>query len=87
MTCGHAGPPPAERNLVSGNTGTGHHVTGYAAGIGILSGSSEHVVREVRHESDTVCTLVLDPRGTPLRFAPGQFAWLRLARSGGGPGE
>jgi predicted ferric reductase len=45
--------------------------------------SSEHVVREVRHESDTVCTLVLDPRGTPLRFAPGQFAWLRLERSGG----
>jgi predicted ferric reductase len=45
--------------------------------------SSEHVVREVRLDSDTVCTLVLDPRGTPLRFAPGQFAWLRLARSGG----
>jgi ferredoxin-NADP reductase len=40
-------------------------------------------VREVRHDSDTVCTLVLDPRGAPLRFAPGQFAWLRLARSGG----
>ncbi len=45
--------------------------------------SSEHVVREVRLDSDSVCTLVLDPRGTPLRFAPGQFAWLRLARSGG----
>lgn len=45
--------------------------------------SSEHVVREVRLDSDSVCTLVLDPRGTPLRFAPGQFAWLRLTRSGG----
>ncbi len=45
--------------------------------------SSEHVVREVRHDSDSVCTLVLDPRGAPLRFAPGQFAWLRLARGGG----
>ncbi len=45
--------------------------------------SSEHVVREIRHDSDSVCTLVLHPRGAPLRFAPGQFAWLRLARSGG----
>jgi ferredoxin-NADP reductase len=45
--------------------------------------SSEHVVREVRVESDSVCTVVLDPRGTPLRFAPGQFAWLRLSRRGG----
>jgi predicted ferric reductase len=45
--------------------------------------SSEHVVREVRHDSDSVCTLVLDPRGAPMRFAPGQFAWLRLARGGG----
>lgn len=44
--------------------------------------SSEHVVREVRHDSDSVCTLVLDPLGAPLRFAPGQFAWLRLARGG-----
>jgi predicted ferric reductase len=44
--------------------------------------SSEHVVREVRHDSDSVCTLVLDPRGAPLRFAPGQFAWLRLERGG-----
>jgi ferredoxin-NADP reductase len=44
--------------------------------------SSEHVVREVRHDSDSVCTLVLDPRGAPLRFAPGQFAWLRLTRGG-----
>jgi predicted ferric reductase len=45
--------------------------------------SSEHVVREVRHDSPSVCTLVLHPRGAPLRFAPGQFAWLRLSRSGG----
>lgn len=45
--------------------------------------SSEHVVREVRHDSPSVCTLVLDPRGAPLRFAPGQFAWLRLAKGGG----
>lgn len=45
--------------------------------------SSEHVVREVRLDSDSVCTLVLDPRGAPLRFAPGQFAWLRLAKGGG----
>jgi predicted ferric reductase len=44
--------------------------------------SSEHVVREVRHDSDSVCTLVLDPHGAPLRFAPGQFAWLRLERGG-----
>ncbi|OLT09803.1 hypothetical protein BJF78_06305 [Pseudonocardia sp. CNS-139] len=50
----------------------------YGAG----SRSSEHVVREVRPESDTVCTVVLDPVGRPLRFAPGQFAWLRLARRG-----
>ncbi|QYN41062.1 ferric reductase-like transmembrane domain-containing protein (plasmid) [Pseudonocardia sp. DSM 110487] len=45
--------------------------------------SSEHVVREVRHDSDSVCTLVLDPRSAPLKFAPGQFAWLRLAKAGG----
>jgi predicted ferric reductase len=58
-----------------------------AAGLGhrMLAArrSSEHVVREVRLDSDSVCTLVLDPRGTPLTFAPGQFAWLRLTRSGG----
>lgn len=45
--------------------------------------SSEHVVREIRHDSDSVCTLVLDPCGAPLQFAPGQFAWLRLVRGGG----
>jgi predicted ferric reductase len=44
--------------------------------------SVEHVVREVRHHSESVCTLVLDPLGTPMRFAPGQFAWLRLAPGG-----
>ena len=44
--------------------------------------SHEHVVRAVRLESASVCTVVLDPRGTPLRFAPGQFAWLRLSRRG-----
>ena len=44
--------------------------------------SSKHVVREVRVESASVCTVVLDPLGTPLRFAPGQFAWLRLSRRG-----
>ena len=44
--------------------------------------STEYVVREVRHDSATVCTLVLDPRGAPLRFSPGQFAWLRLEPGG-----
>jgi predicted ferric reductase len=45
--------------------------------------TSEHVVRAVRMESASVCTVVLAPRGAPLRFAPGQFAWLRLSRRGG----
>ena len=49
---------------------------------GMATRSSEHVVREVRLESDSVCTVVLDPRGAPLQFAPGQFAWLRLSRRG-----
>jgi predicted ferric reductase len=40
--------------------------------------TSEYVVRAVRPESATVCTVVLDPRGRPLQFAPGQFAWFRL---------
>jgi predicted ferric reductase len=46
------------------------------------------VLREVRPESATVSTLVLEPcryrhrRGyRPIDFAPGQFAWLRLTRS------
>ena len=46
-------------------------------------GSSEHVLLGVRFESDAVCTLLLRPRGRPLRFAPGQFIWLRLARGSG----
>jgi predicted ferric reductase len=58
-------------------------VAAFVHRLSVAQRSSEHVVREVRHESDTVCTLVLDPRGAPLRFAPGQFAWLRIARSGG----
>lgn len=50
--------------------------------------SAEFVVREVRPESATVSTLVLDRRRgrhageyVPFTFAPGQFAWLRLQRS------
>jgi predicted ferric reductase len=50
---------------------------------GMTLRSSEHVVREVRHDSHNVCTVALDPRGAPLQFAPGQFAWLRLSRGGG----
>ncbi len=45
----------------------------------------EYVVREVRPETSTVSTLVLEPRRDGLRrgcrtleFVPGQFAWLRL---------
>lgn len=45
----------------------------------------EYVVREVRPESSTVSTLVVQPRRDgprrgcrSLEFAPGQFAWLRL---------
>ncbi|MGB8961107.1 MAG: ferredoxin reductase family protein [Pseudonocardiaceae bacterium] len=45
----------------------------------------EYVVRELRPESSTVSTLVLEPRRDrhrggyrTLEFAPGQFAWLRL---------
>lgn len=45
--------------------------------------AAEFVVREVRRESASVSTLVLDRRDPADRwtFAPGQFAWLRLARS------
>ncbi len=46
-------------------------------------GCSEHELLEVRFESAAVCTLVLRPRGRPLRFAPGQFIWLRLSRGSG----
>lgn len=45
----------------------------------------EYVVRELRPETSTVSTLVLEPRRNghqrgyrTLEFAPGQFAWLRL---------
>ncbi|MGH3930172.1 MAG: ferredoxin reductase family protein [Pseudonocardiaceae bacterium] len=48
----------------------------------------EYVVREVRPETDTVSTLVLEPRRDrhrqgyrSLEFAAGQFAWLRLDSS------
>lgn len=48
----------------------------------------EYVVREVRPESSTVSTLVVQPRRDgprrgcrSLEFAPGQFAWLRLSPS------
>jgi predicted ferric reductase len=45
--------------------------------------STPHVVREIRLESDSVCTVVLDPVGAPLKFAPGQFAWVSLSPNGG----
>jgi len=45
----------------------------------------QYVIREVRPETSTVSTLVLEPRRDgprrryrTLEFAPGQFAWLRL---------
>ncbi len=51
----------------------------------VFGAHSEFVVREVRPETDTVSTLVLEPRRDrhglgrrALEFAPGQFAWLRL---------
>ncbi|MGH3936998.1 MAG: ferredoxin reductase family protein [Pseudonocardiaceae bacterium] len=51
----------------------------------VFGTQSEYVVREVRRETPTVSTLVLEPRRDPhrrgyraLEFAPGQFAWLRL---------
>ncbi|MHA6623947.1 ferredoxin reductase family protein [Pseudonocardia sichuanensis] len=48
--------------------------------------STEFVVRDIRRESPTVSTLVLEPRrddphADAWAFAPGQFAWLRLERS------
>ncbi|GAA2544868.1 ferredoxin reductase family protein [Pseudonocardia hydrocarbonoxydans] len=49
-----------------------------------LDPSAECLVREVRSEGPTISTLVLDrPRGAgeDWTFAPGQFAWIRLARS------
>ena len=53
----------------------------------VFGARSNYVVREVRPETDTVSTLVLEPRRDrhgpgrrrrSLDFAPGQFAWLRL---------
>lgn len=54
----------------------------------VFGAGREYVVREVRPESSTVSTLVLEPRRNgarrgrrgrrTLEFAPGQFAWLRL---------
>lgn len=58
---------------------------------GLLDPSTEFVVHEVRAESPTVSTLVIGPRSRHIggrrpdaanwTFAPGQFAWIRLARS------
>ncbi|MGH3719711.1 MAG: ferredoxin reductase family protein [Pseudonocardiaceae bacterium] len=51
----------------------------------VFGARREYVVREVRPETSTVSTLVLEPRRDgprrrrrTLGFAPGQFAWLRL---------
>jgi 3-phenylpropionate/trans-cinnamate dioxygenase ferredoxin reductase subunit len=51
----------------------------------ILGPCREYVVRELRPETSTVSTLVLEPRRDrrqrgyrTLAFAPGQFAWIRL---------
>lgn len=51
----------------------------------VFGAGREYVVREIRPESSTVSTLVLEPRrkcshrrSRALEFAPGQFAWLRL---------
>lgn len=51
----------------------------------IFGAYREYVVREVRAETATVSTVVLEPRRDgsrrgyrSLEFAPGQFAWLRL---------
>jgi 3-phenylpropionate/trans-cinnamate dioxygenase ferredoxin reductase subunit len=51
----------------------------------VFGAGREYVVREVRPESSTVSTLVLEPKRSrsrrgyrALEFAPGQFAWLRL---------
>jgi predicted ferric reductase len=52
----------------------------------VFGARGKYVVREIRPETDTVSTLVLQPRGhrlghRTLRFAPGQFAWLRVSPS------
>ena len=54
----------------------------------IFASGIKYVVREIRPETTTVSTLVLEPRAHPhrpgrpaLQFAPGQFAWLRVSPS------
>jgi 3-phenylpropionate/trans-cinnamate dioxygenase ferredoxin reductase subunit len=53
----------------------------------LLDPATEFVVTQVRAESPSVSTLVLEPRGGrhafthSWAFAPGQFAWLRLQRT------
>jgi predicted ferric reductase len=54
----------------------------------VFGARSKYVVREIRPETDTVSTLVLEPHRDPRRlsfrtsgFAPGQFAWLRVSPS------
>lgn len=54
----------------------------------VFGARRQYVVREVRPESPTVSTLVIEPRTDgprqgrrTLQFAPGQFAWLRLEPS------
>lgn len=54
----------------------------------VFGAGRAYVVREIRPESSTVSTLVLEPRRSrarrgyrALEFAPGQFAWLRLSPS------
>lgn len=51
----------------------------------VLAPGAKHVVCEIRSETPTVSTLVVQPRAHrswparhPLHFAPGQFAWLRV---------
>ncbi|MGH3778948.1 MAG: ferredoxin reductase family protein [Pseudonocardiaceae bacterium] len=51
----------------------------------VFGAHSQYLVREIRPETDTVSTLVLEPRRDrhglgrrTIQFAPGQFAWLRL---------
>jgi predicted ferric reductase len=57
----------------------------------VFGAGREYMVRELRPESATVSTLVLEPRRDArnglrrgyrtLEFAPGQFAWIRLSPS------
>jgi predicted ferric reductase len=54
----------------------------------IFAPGVKYVVREIRPETTTVSTLVVEPPAHPhrpghrtLQFAPGQFAWLRVSPS------